>query len=243
MSSIDPEKPIEIRPGVWWLGWPDYDAGFSNNPYLIVDGDDAILLDPGSRAEQHWAWVKKKVEAVISWDKITMIIVHHQDPDLVACIPLIEEIVGTESFELVTTDRTGIFMPYYGIKTEVTFIDDGEVLELPSGRKLEFITSPYLHFPGAVTTYDHKEKILFSSDIFAGFSVDWKLYADELYLEAIKAFSQPYLPHKVHVENYLRKIERLDISMIAPQHGSIIEGDLIGKAITTLRELEVGIWK
>lgn len=241
---INPEEAVEIRDGIYWLGWPDKEAGFSNNPYLIIEDDDAILIDPGSRLDEHWSIVKRKIESIIPLEKITMIIVNHQDPDLVACIPLIEEIVGVNSFELVTTDRTGIFLPYYGIKTEVTYVDDREILKIGhSGRELEIITSPYLHFPGAMTVFDHKEKILFSSDIFGGFSINWFLYANKYYMESMKIFAQTYFPDKRHVINFLDKIDEIDVRMICPQHGSIIKEELVNKAKSTLRNLEVGLWK
>jgi len=32
-EKIDPEKAVQIMPDIWWVGWPDYKAGFSNNPY------------------------------------------------------------------------------------------------------------------------------------------------------------------------------------------------------------------
>ncbi len=243
MTEIDPETAVEIKPDLWWVGWPDYHAGFSNNPYLIVEEDQVILIDPGSRHEDHWGWVKRKIESVVPLSSITMIIVHHQDPDLCAAIPLIEEEVGVGNFEIVTTERTALFIPYYGVKTEVTSVEDGTVLELTEGHELKFITTPYLHFPGAMVTYDTKYKVLFSSDIFAGFSIDWSLYANEYYLEAMKVFSQPYLSHHKHVLNFLRKIEDLDIDMICPQHGSIIPRDRVREAIETLRDLEVGIWE
>ncbi|MCY3410604.1 MAG: MBL fold metallo-hydrolase [Candidatus Heimdallarchaeota archaeon] len=242
--SINPEEAIEIRKNVYWLGWPDNDAGFSNNPYLILEDDDAILIDPGSRAARHWNWVKKKIESIIPLEKISIIIVNHQDPDLVACIPLIEEIVGVNNFDLIATDRTSLFLPYYGIESKILHVDDGDKIQIgSSGRILEVITSPYLHFPGAMVIYDHKEKLLFSSDIFGGFSVDWSLYANEYYLESMKAFAQPYFPDKRHVNNFLDKIDRFDIDMICPQHGSLIQGDLINKAKKTLRDLDVGIWR
>ncbi len=244
MTAIDPEKAVEVKPNLWWIGWPDYDAGFSNNPYLLIEGDEVVLFDPGSRFDTHWGWVKKKIESIIPVSKITMVVVHHQDPDLCAAIPLVEEEIGVNNFEIVTTERTSLFIPYYGVKTEVTAVDDGESIEIGTeGRELLFITSPYLHFPGAMVTYDTKEKVLFSSDIFAGFSLDWSLYANEYYLEAMKVFSQPYLSDTRHVKNFLRKIEGLDIDMICPQHGSILQGEIIQKAIDTLRDLEVGVWE
>ncbi len=173
-----------------------------------------------------------------------MVVVHHQDPDLCAAIPLVEQAVGVNNFEIVTTERTALFIPYYDVKTEVTAVDDGESIEIgESGRELRFITSPYLHFPGAMVTYDTKEKLLFSSDIFGGFSIDWALYANEYYLEAMKVFSQPYLSDQRHVRNFLGKIKGLDIEMICPQHGSLIPREKIQEAIETLYNLEVGIWE
>ncbi|MHA1909254.1 MAG: FprA family A-type flavoprotein [Candidatus Thorarchaeota archaeon] len=242
--KIDPEKAIEIKPGVWWIGWPDHSAGFSNNPYLLIEDEEVIVFDPGSRLDKHWGWVRKKIESIISLEKITMVVVHHQDPDLCASIPLIEDVLGVNNFEIVTTERTGLFIPYYDVKTDVTTVQDGDIIEIGSqGRSLRFITSPYLHFPGAMVTYDTKEKLLFSSDIFAGFSVDWSLYANEYYMEAMKIFSEPYLSDQRHIHNFLRKIDNLDIEMICPQHGSIIPREKVKEAIETLRELKVGVWE
>ncbi|MHA1244854.1 MAG: MBL fold metallo-hydrolase [Candidatus Heimdallarchaeota archaeon] len=242
--KIDPETAIEIRPNVWWLGWPDYEAGFSNNPYLIKDGDEVIVIDPGSALDKHWAIVKRKIESIVPLNKITMVIATHQDPDLCAAIPLIEKEVGVNHFEMVTTDRTSLFIPYYNVKTEVTKVHDNEILEIgDSGRELLIITSPYLHFPGAFTVYDKKEKLLFSSDIFGAFSVDWSLYANDHYIEAIKSFSETYLPDKRHLLNYLEKIKDLDIEMICPQHGSLIPREKIKDIIEAMKDLEVGIWK
>ena len=240
--EIDPTKAIEIKPNVWWLGWPDEDAGFSNNPYLMIEGDDVILFDPGSRLDLHWGWVRKKIESIIPFNKINTVIVHHQDPDLCAAIPLVEKELGVNNFEIITTERAGLFLPYYDVKTEVTTVVDGEVLGFGDDRELMFVTSPYLHFPGAMVTYDMKDKILFSSDIFGGFSLDWSLYANEYYYEAMSAFSQPYFPAKRHVINFLDKIDKLDIDLIAPQHGSLIKRELIDGAKETLRNLEVGVW-
>lgn len=242
--KIDPEKAVEIKPNVWWIGWPDYKAGFSNNPYLIKDGDEIVVIDPGSRLDAHWSVVKKKITSIVPLEKITMVIATHQDPDLCASIPFIEEAVGIDNYDLITTDRTSLFMPYYDIKTEVTIVEDGDIMEIgDSGRKLKFITTPYLHFPGAMVVYDFLEKILFSSDIFGAFSVDWNLYANEFYHEAVKIFAETYLPEKRHVDNFLEKIKDYDIELICPQHGSLIPRNLIAKVVEAIRDLEVGIWK
>ncbi|MFW9993228.1 MAG: FprA family A-type flavoprotein [Candidatus Odinarchaeota archaeon] len=244
METINPEDAVEIKPDLWWIGWPDKKAGFSNNPYLLIEDDEVVLFDPGSRLEEHWGWVKKKIESIVPLEKVTMVVVHHQDPDLCAAIEPLEREIGVNSFEIVTTERTALFIPYYGVKTGVTAVDDGETVEIgENGRELLFITSPYLHFPGAMVTYDTREKVLFSSDIFGAFSVDWSLHANENYVEAMKAFAQPYLPDRRHVLNFLKKIDGLEIAMICPQHGSIIPEDRVEEMVLALRELEVGVWQ
>ncbi len=242
--KIDPLKPHKIAEDTYWIGWPDESAGFSNNPYLIVDDPDYIIFDPGSGLDLHWQWVKNKIEQIIPIEKINLVIVHHQDPDLCAAIPKLEKELGIGNFDILTTDRTGVFIPYYNVKTEITYVSDRDIIEVGSkGRQLEFITTPYLHFPGAMVTYDHLSKILFSSDIFGGFSVDWSLYANKYYFEAMKAFLQPYMSAQKHVHNFLDKIKDLEIDLIAPQHGSIIQKELVNDALEMFRNLEVGIWK
>lgn len=239
---MDETKAIEVNEGIYWVGFPDVKAGFSNNPYLLIEGDSVVLFDPGSRLPEHFNLVKKKIESVIPVEKINTIIVHHQDPDLCASIPLFEDIIGVNNFELISTMRTSLFMPYYGIRTEVTTIEDGDVMELDNGRELLSITSPYLHFAGAHTTYDFKTKTLFSSDIFAAFSADWNLYANENYVEAMRVFHEPYIAHKAPIEHYAAKLADIELDMICPQHGSIIKKADIPRCVDALLNFEVGSW-
>ena len=241
MSETD---AVKINDGIYWVGFADRKAGFSNNPYLIIEGDSVVLIDPGSRLPEHFEIVKRKIEQIVPIEKIDTIIVHHQDPDLCASIPLFEEIIGINNFELIATMRSSLFLPYYGVRTEVTTIDDGEILELDNGRQLLFLTSPYLHFAVAHVTIDLKTHTLFSSDIFAAFSVDWSLFANENYVEAMRIFHEPYIASKDAVQHFADKIINLDfdIKMIAPQHGSVILEKDIPKCLQALLEFEVGQW-
>ena len=240
------DKAELIIDDIYWVGFSDTEAGFSNNPYLVVDPEMTILFDPGPAYLPFWSIIKKKIESVIdSLANIDLIVVHHQDPDLCAAIPLIEKEVGVDNFEIMTTWRTSLFIRYYGVHTEVTPIEDGDALELSNGRQLKFITTPYLHFAGAMTTLDTKTKTLFSSDIFGAFSSDWSLYANEYYHEAVKAFTEPYIGSAAAVKYAVNKFRQLDVDRIAPQHGSIIDkrkGADIAKYLDILENIEVGKW-
>ena len=41
--------PIEIATGIYWLGYAADNLGLHCNPYLILEGEEAVLIDGGSR--------------------------------------------------------------------------------------------------------------------------------------------------------------------------------------------------
>ena len=90
-------------------------------------------------------------------------------------------------------------------------------------------------------TYDRKTKSLFSSDIFGAVSKEWALFAKESILEHITVFHQIYMPSREILRNCMKLVEKLNIERILPQHGSVLEGDLIQKAIEHLKDLPCGL--
>jgi flavorubredoxin len=169
-------------------------------------------------------------------------IVNHQDPDLCASLPLFAEEIGHD-VKVIAQLRTSLFLPYYDVTSEIIPVEDGDTLTLSSGRTLTFVTTPYVHFAGSMVVYDEKTKTLFSSDIFGAFSINWTLYADEseYYIEAFKAFTEPYIGCKKPLLSALEKTSKVPIERICPQHGSIIDKD-IDKYLEAARNLEVGVW-
>lgn len=242
-ENLDMDKAVEIAPDIYWIGWAEKEGAFRSNPYLIKDGDETILIDPGS--VPHFPIVLQKVAQIVPLKSIRHIILHHQDPDLCGNTPRFEEMVYGlgGSLKIVTHTRAWFLIPFYGTRSEYYKVDqEGWKLTLKSGRTLRFIFTPYLHFPGAIMTYDEKSKILFSSDIFGGISYDWDLYAKEWYLEAVKAFHENYMAHPDYLRNAMEKVERLDISMICPQHGSIIPREKIREFVEALKNLKCGVF-
>jgi len=43
------DSAVEIAPGIFWVGFYDAPSGLHCNPYLIVDEDEAVVIDGGSR--------------------------------------------------------------------------------------------------------------------------------------------------------------------------------------------------
>jgi flavorubredoxin len=235
------DEAIEIAPGIYWVGFYDKTANFHCNPYLIVDGDEGYLIDPGS--VPHFPIVARKVISIIDPKKISTLSVSHQDPDLAGSLPVFEDLINRDDLKIVTFKRVSFLLNHYGIRSKYYFFEENDNrIRLKSGRELIFVPTPYLHTPGAFGTYDTKSKILFSGDLFGAFSDDWDLYAGPNYNHQMELFHKPYMPSREIMRLVLENIEKLDLSMIASQHGSIIKKEQIKPSIDFLKNLEVGTY-
>ena len=233
MSS---NNSMQIADGIYWVGFYDASAALQCNPYLLIDHNEAILFDPGSVLD--FQYVYENIKRLIPIERIKYIVLHHQDPDFCSSVPLFEK--AGAKFTIVTHWRTQTIIKYYGIKSDCYLVDEHNFsLTLMSGREIQFVPTPYLHFPGAIASYDTDTKTLFSSDLFGAMSSNWDLFAGEDYIEKMKTFHEHYMPSNDILRPVMETLLLMDISIIAPQHGSIINKD-VSKHIKILRDLECG---
>lgn len=236
-GSLSP-KIVEIAPQIYWVGERDQQDNLSCNPYLIMDKDEAILLDPGSSLD--FEQVFSNVLSLTSLDKIIAIVLHHQDPDLCASVPLFEK--HGVSCPIVLHWRTATIVKYYGIKNPFYIINEKKwAFRFSSGRTLKFIPAPYCHFPGSIMTLDEKSGTLFSGDLFGAFSHSPGLYAKRDYIEPMKAFHEHYIPSREILRPVITRIQSLPIKTIAPQHGKIIK-DKLFPFLSALKDLHCGTY-
>ena len=238
---MDFTQAIEITPKIYWVGsYLDNDP-FQCHPYLIENGNESILIDPGSMLE--FESLIAKTRRVTELKNIKYIILHHQDPDLCAAVPEIEKLIDRDDLQIVTHSRMTVLIKHY-LTTSPFYVIDQNNLKLVtnSGFRLDFITTPYCHSPGAFVSYEPKNKILFSSDIFGGLEESWEFFATKNYFEQAKAFHASYMPGRDIFNYTLRKIEQLDIDLIAPQHGSIIKKEFIPQLIEDMKNLQCGLY-
>jgi len=230
------QRTAEIAQGVYWVGGTKDKGGLNCNPYLIIDGDEGVLIDPGSVLD--FEEVYENISSLIDISKVKYVVLQHQDPDLCSSVPLFEE--RGANFKIVTHWRTQTLVKYYGIKSAFYKINIFEQsLSLKSGRRLNFVPTPYLHFPGAIATYDPTTKVIFTSDLFGAFSYDWSLFAGPDYVEKMMTFHEHYMPGNSVLRPVMEMFLNMDISIIAPQHGSVIR-DNVAFYIKALRDLECG---
>ncbi|MCF7990735.1 MAG: diguanylate cyclase [Thiohalocapsa sp.] len=241
LYDADTAHAVEIAERVWWVGHLLDDETFQCHVYLLEQGDQSVLFDPGSVLT--FAQTKRKIEEVVPFDAIRYFVCQHQDPDIAAAMPQIDALVTRDDAALITHSRTQVLLKHYGLRLPFWLVDEHHWRIALEDRSLSFVFTPYAHFPGAICSYDEKTGVLFSSDLYGGFTETPALVArDESHFEALRPFHEHYMPSRDVLNFALNRIARHDIEMIAPQHGSIIPRHLVAPITEQLRRLECGIY-
>lgn len=238
MRDLRIEKYAEIKQGVYWVGKLEHKGMLHCNPYLIVDGDEGVLIDPGSPLD--FAEVRENISSIMPIENLKYVVLQHENPDICASVPMFEEL-GIR-FKIVCHRWTQSLVKYYGVKSEYYIVNDENFkLGLESGRELFFLETPYLHSTGSIVTYDRSLKLLFSGDLFGAYSTKWELYADDAYLEKMLDYHEYFMPSHDILKPSIEMMETIEIDLIAPQHGSIVNKD-IPRYLESLKELECGAY-
>ena len=230
----------DLGDGIHWVGVDTQDS-FRCNPYLLIDGDEAVLIDPGGLLTAHG--VVARVRELADTTSIRYIIAHHQDPDVISAVNYLRKLVHPDC-KVVCHSRMSVLIRHFGAGFPFMDIDkSGWQLTFGTGRTLKFAHTPYLHSPGAIVTYDARSQTVFTSDLFGGITEKWKLEAGSNYLDQIVAFHVNYMPSVNILATGIENIRSLGpIRRIAPQHGSIIQGADVERLMTAVSELQVGMY-
>jgi len=241
-NELNYQEHIEIADGIFWVGYADNTAGLHCNPYLIVEGSEAVLIDGGSRNDFSTVMLKV-MRAGISPNQICRLIYHHYDPDLCGNIPHLEALIHNQDLKLISHRENITFIRYYstGVPMQCIEMINNEYI-FSSGRRLRFIRTPYAHSPGSFMTYDTQTKTLFSSDLFGSYDSDWSLFSKigqecvsckapatcphtkgQCQLNGMLDFHQRIMTSAKALRYALEQVEKLDVAMIASQHGGLLK--------------------
>ena len=106
------EGLVEIAEGIYWVGFYDAQSGLHCNPYLIVDHDEALVIDGGSRPD--FATVMMKImQTGIAPKQIQALVYQHYDPDLCGSIPNFEDIIRREDLKIISDAENLMFIRHY----------------------------------------------------------------------------------------------------------------------------------
>jgi flavorubredoxin len=219
---------------------PDYLV--DTNEYLIVDGEEALLCDPGGI--EIFPAVFSALCNEFDPRRIRHVFASHQDPDIASSLGLWLEF--NPGLKCYLSWLWTSFVPHFGGNKE-TFIPipDGGMDIVVGGLKLLAIPAHYLHSSGNFHLYDPKAKILFSGDVGAALLPRG---ADGLFVEDFsrhirfaEAFHRRWMGSEKAKRDWCARVSQLDIDMICPQHGAIYRGEDVRRFIDWFANLEVGV--
>lgn len=220
----------EINPGIWSVGAIDWDRvlfdeliplpeGTSYNCYLIRGREKNALIDTvdptkNQELKENLKNLGKSIDYLIS---------NHAEQDHSGSINTILELFP--DCKVVTNPRCKDLLIEFHLISEDRFktVEDGETLSL-GDKTLEFIYTPWVHWPDTMVTYLQEEKILFSCDFFGSHIASSNLYAEDrckVYSAAKRYYAEIMMPFQSIIKGNIDKILQYQVELIAPSHGPI----------------------
>jgi flavorubredoxin len=222
-------KPREIRPGIHWVGAVDWDRrlfdsliplpdGTSYNSYLIKGNEKTALIDTVDPTMQD-VLINNLNQLRI--DNIDYIVANHAEQDHSGAIPHVLE--KYPSAQVITSPKCKDMLTDLLTIPEERFItiSDKETISL-GDRTLEFIYTPWVHWPETMSTYLREEKILFSCDFFGAHLATSDLYVNDegqVYEAAKRYYAEIMMPYRTSIQKNLEKLKDYTIDIIAHSHG------------------------
>ena len=224
-------KAKPITDNVKWMGAVDWDRslfdaliplpdGTSYNAYLVTGSEKTVLLDTVEP--------KKLDELMAQLEEvphIDYIVSHHAEQDHSGSIPMVLEkypnavVLGSDK------NKTMLMELLHLPENKIQVVEDGERLSL-GNLTLEFVYTPWVHWPETMSTYLVEEKILFSCDFFGSHLATTELYAHDealVYEAAKRYYAEIMMPFRKPIEKNLKRLNSYEIDIIAPSHGPVFD--------------------
>lgn len=236
-------KIAETSKSEWIMFGRDNDKPdniIDTNQYMVKSGSRAILLDPGGI--ELFAPMLASVLHHVPIEHITDLFASHQDPDIISSLGLWDKAIpnGTLHAPWLWED----FIRHFGMNniTYDAVPDEGSTIQIGNAN-LHLIPAHYLHSSGNFHVYDENAKLLMSGDVGAALEpAAAPLYVKDFeeHIPKMKGFHQRWMPSNRAKNDWIERVRKLDIQIMAPQHGRIFKGENVGRFLDWFEELEVG---
>ena len=224
---------MQLKPNIYAVGAIDWDRrlfdeliplpdGTSYNTYLVKGSEKTALLDTVDPTKTS-VLIDNLVKA--GADRIDYIVAHHAEQDHSGSIPDILMIYPDA--KVVTNPKCkGMLIDLLQINEDKFItVDDGQTLSL-GDKNLQFIYTPWVHWPETMGTYLQEEKIFFPCDFFGSHLATSSLFVEDegiVYEAAKRYYAEIMMPFRTAIKKNLEKIKDLEIDMVAPSHGPVYD--------------------
>ena len=195
--------------------------GMSYNSYVILDEKVAVMDTVDAHFGVEWL---QNLETELNGRRPDYLVVQHMEPDHSANIAVFMETYPEA--QIVSSAKAFVMMQqFFGTDFPERKVVVGEGSTLKLGRHtLTFVTAPMVHWPEGIVTYDSADKVLFSADGFGKFGAldveeDWADEARRYYIGIVGKYG-------AQVQALLKKAAALDIAIICPLHGPVLNENL-----------------
>jgi flavorubredoxin len=223
----------EIKPNVYAVGAIDWDRrlfdeliplpdGTSYNAYLIKGSEKTALLDTVDPKKTH-VLLDNLVRTGV--ERIDYVVAHHAEQDHSGSLP--DVLLLYPDAKVVTNAKCkAMLMDLLRIEDDrFIVVEDRQKLSL-GDKTLQFVFIPWVHWPETMGTYLAEDKILFPCDFFGSHLATSSLFVEDeslVYEGAKRYYAEIMMPFRTPIKNNLKKLESLDIQIIAPSHGPVYQ--------------------
>jgi flavorubredoxin len=221
----------EIKDNVFFVGAIDwhrrlFDAliplpdGTSYNAYYVRGSRKTALIDTVDPSRE-----KELISnlASIGADRIDYLVSNHTEQDHSGWIPHVLE--DHPEAKVVTNAKCKDLLMSHLLIPEERFVLIGDDDTLSLGDKtLRFMIAPWVHWPETMFTYLVEDKILFPCDFLGSHLASSDIFVNDLsgfYDGAKRYYAEIMMPFRTNVQKHLKRLENVDIDIIAPSHGPI----------------------
>ncbi len=196
--------------------------GTTYNSFLVTGSEKTALIDTVDPVKE-----EEIIGNLIRFNinQLDYIVINHAEQDHAGCLPILLEVFpGAKVF--CTAKCMELLIKLLDIpKERFKIVSSGETLSL-GDRTLEFIETPWVHWPETMVTYCPEEEILFSCDFFGSHYATSDLFVTDMGKEEILAkryYAEIMMPFRKSIIQHLQKLDEKKISIIAPSHGPLIK--------------------
>jgi len=223
----------EIRPRVYSVGARDWDRrifdeliplpdGTSYNAYIVMGSEKTVLIDsvdPPKTSELMANLDTLKVK------NIDYVVCNHTEQDHSGAIPHV--LAKFPKAKVVTNEKCKGLLADHLLIPDDKFITikDRETLSL-GDKTLDFLMTPWVHWPETMSTYLIEDKILFSCDFFGSHHATSDLFVrsePKVIEDAKRYYAEIMMPFRGIIKKNIEKVESLDVDIIAPSHGPLYD--------------------